>query len=216
MVFNLPCPVEEVKEKYPIERQSAKAITFGILYGSGPDTVAATVNKEGGNLTKEDAINIIEQYFETFPQLKIYLRATAEEIKAKGYLYTSIGRKRRLGNITSPDKGIVAHEIRSGINAAIQAPASDINVLAVIDLLPRIKHLDAKVFMLVHDSIVAIVKDEHVEEYCVILKEVTQKDRGFSISGYPIGVDQEVGQDYSFGKFEKTWGEQYKCWISRK
>lgn len=60
------------------------------------------------------------------------------------------------------------------------------------------KVLDAKIFMLVHDSIVALVKDEDVEEYCEILKRNTQKDRGCSIPNTPIGVDQEVAQDYSF------------------
>jgi hypothetical protein len=56
--------------------------------------------------------------------------------------------------------------------------------------------------MLVHDSIVAIVKEEHVEEYCQILKLNTQYDHGCSISGTPIGVDQDIGDDYSFGDFE--------------
>ncbi len=67
------------------------------------------------------------------------------------------------------------------------------------------KSLDAKIFMLVHDSIVAIVKDECVEEYCEILARNTQKDRGCGIPGAPIGIDQEIGQDYSFGKFDKTY-----------
>jgi hypothetical protein len=59
--------------------------------------------------------------------------------------------------------------------------------------------------MLVHDSIVALVKEDCVEEYCEILKRNTQKDRGCSIPGSPIGVDQEIGDDYSFGKFNKTY-----------
>ena len=59
--------------------------------------------------------------------------------------------------------------------------------------------------MLVHDSIVAIVPDSEVEAYCSILKTNTQKDRGCSIPTFPIGIDQEVGQDYSFGKFDKKY-----------
>ena len=59
--------------------------------------------------------------------------------------------------------------------------------------------------MLVHDSIVAVVPDEEVEEYCAIVRMCTQKDRGCSIPGFPIGVDQDIGQDYSFGKFEKRY-----------
>ena len=65
--------------------------------------------------------------------------------------------------------------------------------------------MDSKIFALVHDSIVALVPDSEVEEYSEIVKRNTQKDRGCSIPGFPIGVDQEIGQDYSFGKFEKVF-----------
>lgn len=67
------------------------------------------------------------------------------------------------------------------------------------------KGLDAQIFMLVHDSIVALVKDEQVDEYREILARNTQKDRGCSIPNRPIGIDQDVGKDYSFGKFEKYY-----------
>lgn len=59
--------------------------------------------------------------------------------------------------------------------------------------------------MLVHDSIVAVVRDDLVEQYCEIVKRNTQKDRGCSIPGCPIGVDQEIGKDYSFGKWNKFY-----------
>ena len=59
--------------------------------------------------------------------------------------------------------------------------------------------------MLVHDSIVALVKDECVQEYCEILKQNTQKNRGCNIQGAPIGVDQDIGEDYSFGDFDKRY-----------
>lgn len=59
--------------------------------------------------------------------------------------------------------------------------------------------------MLVHDSIVSLVPDEEVEQFREILRRNTQKDRGCSIPNFPIGIDQEVGQDYSFGKFNKRY-----------
>ena len=107
----------------------------------------------------------------------------------------------------SSDRGIAAHEVRSGINSEVQSIASDVNLLAAIETANEIKAkgLDAQIFMLVHDSIVALVKDECVEEYCEILRRNTQKDRGCSIPGAPIGVDQDVGQDYSFGKFDERY-----------
>jgi DNA polymerase I-like protein with 3'-5' exonuclease and polymerase domains len=80
-------------------------------------------------------------------------------------------------------------------------------LLGAIDTANEIKErgIDAKIIMLVHDSIVGIVKDEVVELYCEILKRNTQKDRGCSIPGCPIGVDQDIGEDYSFGKWDKTY-----------
>ena len=208
MVFDLVCEVENVKDMFGSMRQSAKAISFGILYGSGPQKVSDTVSKATGEYYGIDrAKQDIKAYFDKFSKLKGWLKARKEFIEANGYTYSFFGRKRRLINVFSSDKGIAAHEVRSGINAEIQSIASDVNLLAAIDTANEIKSkkLDAKIFMLVHDSIVAIVKDECVEEYCEILAKNTQKDRGCSIKGAPIGIDQEIGQDYSFGKFDKRY-----------
>ena len=208
MVFDLVCEVEDVKLLFGSMRQSAKAISFGILYGSGPQKVSDTVSKETGEYYGIDrAKQDIKSYFEKFSKLKKWLTSRKEFIEANGYTYSFFGRKRRLINVFSTDKGIAAHEVRSGINAEVQSLASDMNLFGAMDTANEIKAkgLDAKIFMLVHDSIVALVKDECIEEYCEILKRNTQKDRGCSIPGFPIGVDQEIGQDYSFGKFDKQY-----------
>jgi DNA polymerase I-like protein with 3'-5' exonuclease and polymerase domains len=112
-----------------------------------------------------------------------------------------------LPNVFSQDKGIAAHEVRSGINAEVQSLASDVNLLGAMDTWDACQKygLDAQIFMLVHDSIVALVREDHVDRYCEILKESTQRDRGCSITGTPIGVDQDVGDDYSFGDFEDRY-----------
>jgi DNA polymerase I-like protein with 3'-5' exonuclease and polymerase domains len=210
MVFNLPCAVEDVKKLYGSMRQSAKAISFGILYGSGANKVADTVTKslpEGESYSVEQARDDIKQYFTKFSKLKRWLEDRKTFIQANGYTYSFFGRKRRLPNVFSADKGIAAHEVRSGINAEVQSLASDVNLLGAMRTAKEVtaRGLDAKIFMLVHDSIVALVKDSDVAEYCEILKRNTQHDWGCSITGTPIGVDQEVDQDYSFGKFEKTY-----------
>jgi len=208
MVFNLPCPVEEVKDKYKSMRQSAKAISFGILYGSGANKVSQTVSKATGEYYPvEQAREDIKQYFTKFNKLKGWLESRKAFIEANGYTYSFFGRKRRLTNVFSSDKGIAAHEVRSGINAEVQSLASDINLLGAMRTADEIKArgLDAKIFMLVHDSIVALVKEGDVERYCEILKRNTQYDWGCNIPGSPIGVDQEIGTDYSFGK----WDEYY-------
>ena len=208
MVFNLPCDVDDVKKQFGSMRQSAKAISFGILYGSGAKKVSETVTKATGEYYPVDqAQEDIDAYFKKFSKLKSWLKSRKEFIEANGFTYSFFGRKRRLPNVFSSDKGIAAHEVRSGINSEVQSLASDINLFAAMDAAKAIKYakLDASIFMLVHDSIVALVKEEHVDEYCKILAECTQKDRGCSIKGCPIGIDQEIGDDYSFGKFEKSY-----------
>ena len=65
---------------------------------------------------------------------------------------------------------------------------------------------DARIFALVHDSILAEVPDDEVEQYSRALKMFIQLDRGISISGAPVGCDFDVHEDYSLGKFEKMYG----------
>lgn len=178
------------------------------LYGSGPAKVAESVTKATGEAySLEEARENIRDYFTKFSKLKQWLDSRKEFISTNGYTYSVFGRKRRLPNVFSADKGIAAHEVRSGINMEIQSVASDVNLLGAIDTANecRAKGLDAEIFMLVHDSIVALVKEDQVEEYCAILKRNTQKDRGCSIPMVPVGVDQDIGNDYSFGKFEEYY-----------
>lgn len=186
------------------------------MYGSGPQKVSDTVTKASGTLfTLREAQEAIDDYFGTFSKLKKWLNDCKKLIEAQGYCYTSFGRKRRLKNVFSSDKGIASHEVRSGINAMVQSLASDINLAAAIDMQRDLNSsgLDASMFMLVHDSIVGMVREDQLEVYKQMLARNTQKDRGFSIAGFPIGIDQSVGQDYSFGSFDKKWGEEFARYL---
>jgi len=195
LVFNLDCKTSEVKEKYPDLRQAAKSVSFGILYGSGPAKVAEMVG-----CSVEQAIEYINAYFKKFSILKRWLDKKKEFIKKHGFVYSFFGRKRRLYNVFSKDKAISSHEVRSGVNALVQGPASDINLLAAIEMNKWLKanNMKSKIFALVHDSIVAEVAVSELDIYTKKLKEFTQKDRGLSIPGCPIGIDVEIGTDYSF------------------
>lgn len=221
MVFNLPCDPAEVKKKYPALRQAAKAISFGIMYGSGASKVAESVNLallEDGQqptCTKEQAEEYIKTYFSRFPRLKSWISSCHDQIRTHGFIYNHFGRKRRLHNVTSTDRGIVAGEIRSGFNAIIQSVSSDHLLLGAVDAWNEIKHKglekDMQIFALVHDSVVAMVREDLVDQYHEILVRCIQKDRGCSIAGCPIGVssDSEEGGsvDYSCGKLAEKYPE---------
>ena len=207
-VFRLPCEVEDVAEHYSIERQQAKAVTFGIMYGAGPAKISEQVTKDSGKyFSPAEAKGVIDDYFTAFPKLKAWLSNTQKFIQANGFIYSHFGRKRRLPNVFSQDKGIASHEVRSGVNALVQSVASDVNLLGAIEMQKYIVQtgMKAKIFALVHDSILAEVPEDEVELYSKKLQEFVQADRGLSIPGAPIGCDFDIGGDYSMGKFEKFY-----------
>jgi len=209
-VFRLNCAVEDVKALFPLQRQAAKAVTFGIMYGAGARKISEQVTKDSGKyFSPEEAQEVIDEYFETFHKLRDWIDTNIRFIKQNGFIYSFFGRKRRLPDVGSKDRGIAGHAVRSGLNFLVQSVASDINLLGAIDAHNELKakSMKAMIFALVHDSVLAEVPDEEVEAYCEILKRNIQKDRGLSIPGAPIKCDIEVGDDYSFGKFEKMYGD---------
>ena len=208
-VFKLPCEVEDVAEYYSTQRQAAKAVTFGIMYGAGPSKISQQVTKDSGkNFSVSEAKEVIDDYFGSFHRLKKWIERNQEFIQQNGFVYSFFGRKRRLPNVASEDAGIRSHTIRSGLNFLVQSTASDINLLGAIDMDSYIKTqgLQARIFALVHDSILAEVPEEEIEEYSSKLEHFVQLDRGVNIPGAPVGCDFEIGDDYSMGKYEKKYG----------
>jgi DNA polymerase I-like protein with 3'-5' exonuclease and polymerase domains len=208
-------------------RQAAKAITFGILYGAGPEKIAWQVttearrdNPNADEFTVGEAKDAIKDYFKTFSRLSRWIAENQAFITENGFTYSNFGRKRRLPNVFSSDRGIKGHTVRSGINFLIQSMASDVNLLAAIDMMNWIKvnKSSARMFALVHDSILAEVPEAEVEAYSEALRGFVQMDRGVSIPGTPIGCDFEVAYDYSmvadkkedvnktkYEKYEEKW-----------
>jgi len=208
-VFRLPGDVDDVAEHFATERQAAKAVTFGIMYGAGPKKISEQVTKDSGTyFSPSQAKEVIDDYFQSFHKLKSWIDTNHRFIEQNGFVYSFFGRKRRLPNVKSTDAGIKSHSIRSGLNFLVQSAASDINLLGAIDMHDEIRasNMKARIFALVHDSILAEVPEDEIEVYSEKLKHCIQKDRGIKIPGAPVGCDFEIGDDYSMGKFEKQYG----------
>ena len=204
-MFNLPEEVNQVKKLHPNERQYAKAITFGIMYQAGPAKIAETVNKDakaGEEITSAQSKQFIQKYFNEARSLKRFIDGSNQQIEDHAYIYSFFGRKRRLPEAKSPNRGVAQHAIRSGVNFLVQSVASDINVLGVIDLVKWIEDNDygdvIKPFTVVHDSIVSEVREDLIDTYIENAKRCIQTDRGLSIPDCPIKVDFEIGP---------SWGE---------
>lgn len=204
-MFNLPEEVNQVKKLHPNERQYAKAITFGIMYQAGPAKIAETVNKDakaGEEITTGQSKQFIQKYFNEARSLKRFIDGSNQQIENHAYIYSFFGRKRRLPEAKSPNRGVAQHAIRSGVNFLVQSVASDINVMGVIDLVKWIEENNygdvIKPFTVVHDSIVSEVREDLVDTYIENAKRCIQTDRGLSIPDCPIKVDFEIGP---------SWGE---------
>jgi len=207
-MFNLPEEVNQVKKLHPNERQYAKAITFGIMYQAGPAKIAETVNKDakpGEEITSAQSKQFIQKYFNEARSLKKFIDGSNQQIENHAYIYSFFGRKRRLPEAKSPNRGVAQHAIRSGVNFLVQSVASDINILGVIDLVKWIEENDysevIKPFTVVHDSVVSEVREDLVEAYIENAKRCIQTDRGLSIPDCPIKVDFEIGP--SWGELEE-------------
>ena len=196
-IFNLPGSINNIKNKYPNQRQYAKAITFGIMYQAGPAKVAETAN-----ISFTQAKQFISKYFREASNLKIWIEEANNFIENNYYIYSFFGRKRRLPESKSPNKGVAKHAIRSGVNFLVQSVASDVNMLGVIDTIRWIEknnyHKVMLPFTVVHDSIVAEVQTDYIDEWTHHVQQFLQTPRGIEISKCPIGVDFEVGP---------SWGE---------
>jgi DNA polymerase I-like protein with 3'-5' exonuclease and polymerase domains len=208
LVFGLPGDVEDIAVNYSTERQAAKAVTFGIMYGAGANKISQQVTQDSGkHFSVNNAQEVIDDYFRQFFKLRAWIDKSSKFIRDNGFIYGATGRKRRLPNVNSDNRGIQSHEVRSGLNFLVQSVASDINLLGAVDMNDYIKsnNMKSKIFALVHDSILAEVPEGEVEAYSEKLQLFIQKDRGFSIPGTPVGCDFDIGEDYSFGKFEKMY-----------
>lgn len=230
LVFNLPGTAAEIKKKYPFFRQVAKTVTFTIMYGGGANKIAWQVTKDSRandpdapEYTKEEAEKVIRDYMGTFKGLASWLESNKKFIAKNGYTYSFFGRKRRLPNVFSKDRAISGHTIRSGINFLVQSNASDVNLLAAIEMQKYIEStgMQARIFALVHDSILAEVPLHEIDQYKIALRGFVQKDRGLSIPGTPIGCDFEIADDYSmvsdpskdedktkYQKYEEYWDKE--------
>ena len=209
-VFKLDCKVDEVKEFYPLERQAAKSVSFGIMYGAGAKKISQEITKYSGTFfSPNEAQRVIDDYFTDFHKLKTWIDKNIDFITQNGFIYSVFGRKRRLADVGSSDRGTQSHAIRSGLNFLVQSAASDVNLMAAIDMHAYLLSIKSKarIFALVHDSILAEVPEDFVDEYSDLLRDFVQIDRGVSIPGCPIGCDFDVHQDYSLGKFQDKYGD---------
>ena len=187
-VFGVPLAEVEYRQ-----RQFAKNVNFGLIYGMGPYRLARE-----SELTLAEAENYIKEYFERFPGIETYLEETKEMARQQGYVETLFGRRRYFpvfqGGVRA-HRGMIARAEREAINHPIQGTAADIIKLAMIRLHERLEEggYDARLILQVHDELLLEVPEEEVEE---VRKLVVETMSGAFDLDVPLKVDVSTGKNW--------------------
>ncbi|MFA6130775.1 MAG: DNA polymerase I [Patescibacteria group bacterium] len=172
------------------ERQAAKAINFGILYGMGPRHLARSTG-----FPMEKAKEFIDRYFELHPAIGTYIESMKKKAREDGYVETLFGRRRYLPDIDSGIQMLVAAAERMAVNMPIQGTQADLVKMAMIEVSEWIeKHeFEIKILLQVHDELVFEVRDKDLEKVISPIKKIME---GIWRSEVPLLVDCEVGENW--------------------
>lgn len=162
-VFHVP--FDEVS---PELRSNAKAVNFGILYG-----ISSFGLGQGLNISRKEAEQYIEKYFETYPVIKAFLDKLVEEARNTGAVKTIYGRIRPIPEISSTNFMQRSFGERIAMNSPIQGTAADIMKLAMIRVENRLnaETKDSKLILQIHDELLVEAAKEEKETVARILKE---------------------------------------------
>ena len=162
-VFHVP--LEEVT---PLLRRNAKAVNFGIVYG-----ISAFGLSEDLSISRKEALEYINKYFETYPQVKEFLDKLVTDAKEQGYVTTMFGRRRPVPELKSANFMQRSFGERVAMNSPIQGTAADIIKIAMIrvDKRLRAEGLKSRLILQVHDELLIETFIPELEEVKKILAE---------------------------------------------
>lgn len=156
-------------------RRKAKTANFGIIYGISVFGLA-----ERMNVSRQEAKELIDGYFETYPQVKEYMDQSIQVARENGYVETIFHRKRYLPDINSRNAVVRGYAERNAINAPIQGSAADIIKVAMAHIYQRFQayNLKAKMILQVHDELnFSVPKEEKELVQKIVIEEMEQAYR---------------------------------------
>lgn len=184
-VFHTP-----LAEVTPLQRRNAKAVNFGIVYG-----ISAFGLSEDLSISRKEALEYINKYFETYPGVKIFLDDQVKIGKEQGYVTTMYGRKRPIPELKSGNFMQRSFGERVAMNSPIQGTAADIMKLAMIavDRELREKHLRSRIVLQVHDELLVEAHQEEVEQVVQILTDKMKHAADLKVS---LEVEAHEGNNW--------------------
>lgn len=184
-VFNVP--LEQVTKQ---QRSNAKAVNFGIVYG-----MSAFGLSQDLSISRKEATEYINQYFETYPKVKEYLDNIVAFAKEKGYVKTLFGRKRPIPELKSSNFMQKSFGERIAMNSPIQGTAADIMKIAMINVDKRLQqeNMKSRIVLQVHDELLVEAYKDEVDKVSEILSQEMSNAANLSVN---LDVDVNVGDNW--------------------
>lgn len=190
---------------WKVRRKQAKQIAFGLIYGIGAKLLAVKLSdpKSGIIVTPEEAQKEMDTFFGQHPKLKTFLKKQEKFLRKNGYLVSLFGRKRRLPQIYSSDRGEEAYALRLALNFPCQSAASDMCLfgsILIYYLMRQGKLPPTKSVCLVHDANYQITKPENIntwsiyEMWQIYRNPLTKPYFGFQIDDVTMDMDFVIGR----------------------
>lgn len=180
-------PIDEVNKT---QRSQAKTVNFGIIYGQGAFALA-----EQTGLSRAEAKQMIDAYFQTYPTMKEWMTAQVKKARELGYVETLLGRKRHLKDIQSNNFVVRSHAERNAVNAPIQGSAADIIKIAMIEISKKLKEQNraTKMLLQVHDELIFEAPIEEVEAVTALITSCMENAVKTTV---PLLVEVGVGDHW--------------------
>lgn len=184
-VFHIP--FDEVTD---LQRRNAKAVNFGIVYG-----ISSFGLSQDLSISRKEAQEYIQKYFETYPKIKEFLDSCVTEAKEKGYARTMFGRRRPMPELKSSNFMQRSFGERVAMNAPIQGTAADIIKIAMIRVDQRLKAegLKSRLLLQVHDELLLEASTEELDAVEQILSEEMEGAAELSV---PLEIDMKQGENW--------------------
>ena len=184
-VFHIP-----FDEVTPLQRRNAKAVNFGIVYG-----ISSFGLSQDLSISRKEASEYIEKYFETYAGIKSFLDGLVENAKKNGYVTTLYGRRRPMPELKSSNFMQRSFGERVAMNAPIQGTAADIIKIAMIHVSERLKkeQLKSRLILQVHDELLIEAEESELEQVKTILREEMQGAAELSVR---LEIDMHTGKNW--------------------
>ncbi|TCK98203.1 DNA polymerase I [Natranaerovirga hydrolytica] len=177
-------PFEEVTS---LQRGNAKAVNFGIVYG-----ISAYGLSQDLNISRKQAEEYIDEYFDKYPSVKIFLENCVRLAKSRGFAVTMFGRRRQIPELKAKNFMQRSFGERIAMNSPIQGSAADVIKIAMIKVYKALKEkqLKSKLILQVHDELLIETHKDEVEQVKEILENEMAKAVEISV---PLDIDINVG-----------------------